>query len=52
MAKKETISIRVTEQEKAEIRKKSEENGFHSLSEYMLFVAKNAEIVVTLEKKI
>ena len=52
MAKKEVITIRVTEEEKKYLLQKSEENGFNSLSEYMLFVAKNADITVVIERKI
>ena len=52
MAKKSIISIRVTDQEKSDLQKKSEKNGFNSLSEYMLFVAKNATISVNVDRKI
>ncbi len=52
MAKKEVITIRVEEQEKKYLLQKAAENGFNSLSEYMLFVAKNANITVMIERKI
>jgi antitoxin component of RelBE/YafQ-DinJ toxin-antitoxin module len=47
MAKKETIQIRVDTELKEELTTKAKDLGFSNLSEFMLFVAKNAELKVT-----
>jgi len=52
MTKENTqIAIRCTQKEKNELKQIALNAGFSSLSEYMLFVAKNAEIKVTVKKK-
>jgi len=52
MTKKDVITIRVTKEDKEMLLEKAYKNGFTSLSEYMLFVAKNANITVMIERKI
>lgn len=51
MAKTANIQIRTTDEIKEILTKKAAENGFTNLSEYMLFVALNAEIKVSVKKK-
>lgn len=51
MSKSTYIQVRVTQEVKDELTEKAKKLGFSSLSEYMLFVAKNAEIKVTAKKK-
>lgn len=50
MAKTANIQIRTTDEIKEALAKKAVENGFTNLSEYMLFVALNAEIKVSAKK--
>ena len=52
MATKTTqIQIRTTEEIKEALTKKAADAGFTSLTEYMLFVAQNAEIKVVVKDK-
>lgn len=44
------IAIRCTQKEKDNLKQIAADKGFSSLSEYMLFVAKNAEITVSAKK--
>lgn len=46
MAKTAQIQIRVEPEEKQELIKKAKSFGFSSLSEFMYFVARNADIKV------
>jgi ribonuclease HIII len=47
---KASITVRCTKADKEAIRKKWQAYGFESESEYILFVALNAEIKVTAEQ--
>lgn len=51
MAKTAQIPIRTTDEIKEVLIKKAAENGFPSLSEYIVFVALNAEVKVSVKKK-
>lgn len=51
MAKRTAIQIRIDEKTKAKIEEKAKGLGFKSLSEYMLFIALNAEIKITATKE-
>ena len=50
MAKTTQIQIRTEPEIKAILEQKAKEQGFSSLSEYMLFVGLNAEIRVSVKK--
>lgn len=51
MAKTANIQIRTTDEVKETLTKKASDSGFTNLSEYMLFVALNAEIKVSVKNK-
>jgi len=51
MAKTSQIQIRTEPEIKATLEQKAKELGFSSLSEFMLFVALNAEVKVSATKK-
>lgn len=48
---KTQIAIRCSQELKDELMQKAINEGFKTLSEYMLFVAQNAEIKVAVKKK-
>lgn len=50
MAKTAQIQIRTTPEIKAALEQRAKDLGFSSLSEYIIFVAQNAEIKVTVKK--
>ena len=50
MTKKESIYFRVTPEEKLKIEQKKNDLGFESLSDYLRFVALNAQIEIKIEK--
>lgn len=51
MAKTAQIQLRTTPENKTKIEQKAKDLGYSSLSEYMIFVALNAEVKVTAKKK-
>ena len=50
MTKSTAIQVRTDDETKARIEEKAKGLGFKSLSEYILFVALNAEIKITAKK--
>ena len=50
MTKKESIYFRVTPEEKQKIEQNKNDLGFESLSDYLRFVALNAQIEIKIEK--
>lgn len=50
MSKSANIAIRTTPEIKASLENKARSAGFSTLTEYVLFVAQNAEIKVSISK--
>ncbi|MBU0580763.1 MAG: hypothetical protein KKA19_06270 [Candidatus Margulisbacteria bacterium] len=51
MAKTAQIQLRTTPEIKTQLEEKAKNLGYSSLSEYIIFVALNAEVKVTAKKK-